>query len=543
MECQKVMFKKAQTPPHSPTSHTSTTTPQHHNTTNHNHNHNTLHLTHNLTLYLISTPQMNERASLPVSPPVPNPTPSYWHTCLTPPPFSLPPSHRSTPDLPSKCDTVIIGSGISGASIAYNLLLLLNHPPSSQPPRDETILLLEARTLCSGATGRNGGHTKAASYRTFLSHVSSLGLEEAVKIARLEYDNIKAVHLFAQTQGIDCDLFSGDTIDVIYDGVQWAEAQQAVKKMKEVFPEGDPVGRYILLSKEEVERDYYAHDYDYEGKKEEVKGGVRYEAGGLSAYKFVMGLLKLVEGKGVNVQAETAAAGLERDETTGEWVVKTDRGEVRAGRVVMATNGYTAGLMPEVFQGVVVPLRGQITAHRPGSKMPNKGCLGTTYSFIYERGYEYMITRPEGSELEGDIIMGGGLVRGEAEEGLREFGVSDDSGLNQGISEYLRETTARYFGRDWGDDSPEGRIRQEWTGIMGFSPDGFPFVGEVPNYEGLWVSTSFQGHGMVLCWMCADALVKMMRGGTEEGALRKWFPDMFRITEERLKKRFQGRLS
>lgn len=68
--------------------------------------------------------------------------------------------------------------------------------------------------------------------------------------------------------------------------------------------------------------------------------------------------------------------------------------------------------------------------YRFGSKMVKKGCLDMMYSFIYEGGYEYMIMRLEGSELEGDVIMGGGLVRGEVEEGLREFGVSDDLGLN-----------------------------------------------------------------------------------------------------------------
>ncbi|KAK0704113.1 FAD dependent oxidoreductase-domain-containing protein [Apiosordaria backusii] len=365
---------------------------------------------------------MDRRASLPVSLPVPNPTTSYWHT-LSPPPGTLPPDFRSTTGLPRHCSTVIIGSGISGASIAYNLLL--NHAASSPTDPEPRVLLLEARTLCSGATGRNGGHTKAASYRSFLGHVSSLGEGEAVKIARLEYDNIKAVHNFAKQHGIECDLVEGDTVDVVYDEGQWVEAQEAVGKMRGVFSVDDPVGRYELLTKEELERDYFVHDYDYGGKREEIKGGVR----------------------------------------------------------------------------------------------------------------------PKGSEFEGDVIMGGGLVRGEEEEGLKEFGVSDDSGFNEGISEYLRETTPRYFGRDWGDDHQEGRIRREWTGIMGFSPDGFPFVGEVPGQEGLWVSSSFQGHGMVLCWMCADAVVKMMRGQDHEEELKGWFPDIFRITEERLKKRFRGRLS
>ena len=75
---------------------------------------------------------------------------------------------------------------------------------------------------------------------------------------------------------------------------------------------------------------------------------------------------------------------------------------------------------------------------------------------------------------------------------------------------------------------------------MGYSGDGFPFVGQVPEQEGLWVAASFQGHGMVLCWMCARALVSMMMGKEEEN--RGWFPDVFKISGERLENKFKGRL-
>ena len=163
-----------------------------------------------------------------------------------------------------------------------------------------------------------------------------------------------------------------------------------------------------------------------------------------------------------------------------------------------------------------------------------------TYSFVYERGFEYMVTRPEGSRFAGDVVIGGGLVR-EPDDGLLEFGTTDDGTVNEGISEYLRESTPRYFGPGWGEDDPEGRTRREWTGIMGFSPDGFPLVGEVPGERGLWASCSFQGHGMVLCWMCARALVEMMEG-RDGHELSEWFPDVFRMTEERLAQKFQGRL-
>lgn len=43
---------------------------------------------------------------------------------------------------------MIIGSGLTGALIAYTLL--------SRPGPEPSILMLEARTAASGATGRNG---------------------------------------------------------------------------------------------------------------------------------------------------------------------------------------------------------------------------------------------------------------------------------------------------------------------------------------------------------------------------------------------------
>ena len=82
--------------------------------------------------------------SLPAS----SPTESYWQT----PPHRLA-SYRSSP-FPDVADVVIIGSGITGTSIARTLF---EHNPSL------TIALVEARKLCSGATGRNGGHIKPGS--------------------------------------------------------------------------------------------------------------------------------------------------------------------------------------------------------------------------------------------------------------------------------------------------------------------------------------------------------------------------------------------
>jgi glycine/D-amino acid oxidase-like deaminating enzyme len=67
---------------------------------------------------------------------------SYWQT----PPADIA-DLQTNPSLPNYAEFVIIGSGFSGASIAYNILM--DWP-------DANILLLEARQAASGASGRNG---------------------------------------------------------------------------------------------------------------------------------------------------------------------------------------------------------------------------------------------------------------------------------------------------------------------------------------------------------------------------------------------------
>ncbi|CAF9909991.1 hypothetical protein IMSHALPRED_008524 [Imshaugia aleurites] len=458
---------------------------------------------------------MEERASIRPGLPPQNPTVSYWQD--PPSRFS---NHRTTSKLPGSVDTLIIGSGITGATLAYRIL--------SQPSPPE-VLVLEARTACSGATGRNGGHTKCAAYRQILDNIKDLGEEEAAKIARFGYNCMRNVHAFAREHAIECDSWQGDTVDVIYDQGQWNKAQEAVVELKRVLGAEDPVARYRFWDAEEAEKKFLAQG---------SLGAISYEAGSLSAYKFVIGVLALALEKGLNLQTETPALKIRKRENghTG-WIVETPRGAIEAKRLVLATNGYTAHLYPQL-QGVIVPLRGHMTAQRPGSGLPKDG-LATTYSFIYDDGYEYMIPRPQGSVFAGDIMIGGGLTKGP-DEGIYEYGTTDDTTTDAIILEYVTNSAAGRFGSNWGHDNSEGRLRRAWTGIMGYSSDGFPLIGQMPGEDDLYIAASFQGLGMVLCFESTRALCEIMT--KDDGALDQWFPQSFRVTRDRMKRKFRGRL-
>lgn len=89
---------------------------------------------------------MTSTDSLPCFP-VDNPTVPFWKV-ESDPLDEL----RTTSELPQESDIVIIGAGYAGVSIAYHLLKSQSQQDKPRP----SITILEARQICSGATGRNG---------------------------------------------------------------------------------------------------------------------------------------------------------------------------------------------------------------------------------------------------------------------------------------------------------------------------------------------------------------------------------------------------
>jgi ribulose 1,5-bisphosphate synthetase/thiazole synthase len=77
--------------------------------------------------------------------PVENSTTSFWRAND----LHQLDNYRS-PTFPSEADIVIVGAGYAGASLAYHIL------ERTAGNQSHSIVILEAREACSGATGRNG---------------------------------------------------------------------------------------------------------------------------------------------------------------------------------------------------------------------------------------------------------------------------------------------------------------------------------------------------------------------------------------------------
>lgn len=90
--------------------------------------------------------------------PVSNPTVSPWQA----PPHHLSNVGTTGGHIPLEADVVVIGSGITAAAVVRTLL---RAPYTNiQALR---VVVLEARELCSGATGRNAGHVKTSQHIDF----------------------------------------------------------------------------------------------------------------------------------------------------------------------------------------------------------------------------------------------------------------------------------------------------------------------------------------------------------------------------------------
>jgi glycine/D-amino acid oxidase-like deaminating enzyme len=66
---------------------------------------------------------------------------------------------------------------------------------------------------------------------------------------------------------------------------------------------------------------------------------------------------------------------------------------------------------------------------------------------------------------------------------------------------------------------------REWTGIMGFSNDMNPYVGNISTEPQKWLIGGFHGHGMVRIYLCAKALVQQLL--SQEKSLNEPWPNWF----------------
>lgn len=145
-------------------------------------------------------------------------------------------SQEAAKPLPKEADVVIIGSGVTGASIARTLLQNRAADPSS--PFHPSVVMLEARTVCSGATGRNGGHIleTADEYSEF---ADAFGVDAARKLIRFRLAHLQEMLAVAEELGITTETQARKVqfLSVYFGDEPWKAALERMNRFKEGMPE------------------------------------------------------------------------------------------------------------------------------------------------------------------------------------------------------------------------------------------------------------------------------------------------------------------
>jgi len=415
---------------------------------------------------------------------------------------------------------------LSGIVTAYEILeLYVNSRPDSPPP---SITILEARSLCSGATARNGGHLKLSVAR-YYALLREYGAEVANELAKFHLKQIYAMKAIVEKEGIDCDFLITRTFDVFMDEQQAQEQEEIVKSLYDANI--GVVRREIqIIRKDDIEA--------VTGVKgaQGARGGL---AAQLWAYKLCTGLAEKIIDR-ISLQTYTTVLSVAKIRDSGGLLeVVTDRGIIRARKVVFANNGYVAGTLPELHE-VIIPWKGTCSYLSKGTsslwsylskskvKPPHQQVRTFTYNVCKDPQYVDYINH----RLDGNTIIGGGYEVYDSSPELYVSVVDDSTMIHESkMSKYFTGRLQTYW-QDWADSGAQ--VERIWTGIMGYTPDEYPLVGEIPGRDGQYILAGYSGAGMANICLSAKAVAKMVvEGATFE---ETGIPRIYQITQERLER-------
>jgi gamma-glutamylputrescine oxidase len=355
-------------------------------------------------------------------------------------------------------EACVVGGGVAGLACARRLA---QHGI-------ETILL-ERGTVAGGASGRNGGFLIAGVALFYNDARESYGAERA----REMYAGTLAAQREVYALAAELDLPEiVRRIGLLRLAVSEDEAEHVRRHAQALREDGFPG--------ELVERD----DLPPVLRRSGLVACLTEHDGALHPVRWYRALAEAAEAAGARICEGSPVRG--PVPAPDEGPVETDAGSVRARRVVVAADGALPALVPD-YAGRVRQRRLHMVATNP---LPP-----TLDRMVYARwGYEYLQQRPDGR------ILAGGF---SDVDGPDSYTDSDAGGLA------IWERVERYLREDLGVDS---EITHRWAGVVGYTEDSLPYVGEVPGRPGLFVAGGYSGVGNVPGFMSGCDLADTIAG-------------------------------
>ncbi|KAL2809117.1 FAD dependent oxidoreductase [Aspergillus granulosus] len=386
---------------------------------------------------------------------------------------------------PDHVDIAIIGSGITGAAVAFRI---------SESRPDLKVAIFEARGLCTGATGRNGGHIGRPEAHDMIRLSKIFGVEEALRIRRFNK--------------VNRDMMI-ETIEKL-DAVE--EVDLSMKGTLVVFENEDERQAFVddldFARRHGLKAEGYAVDTDWVLKRVKIEpslarhGGAYLEKSGtIYPRKFVALLLRkaLERMRNFSIHPYTPVSEVVHDPGRGdhEYAVVTTKGTTRAKVVLHATNGYASHLLPSLAgeDGII-----GCTAHMLGVS-PNlpETAAQLEGGFGYASFWHWILQRPnKGPYLYG---LATAAKMGEYNDTIT---LDKSNSVRGEMLSFLERAFPHSFA-----SLDTGNISYDWTGVQGNTKDGCSIVGRpAADKRGEFISAGHNGEGMGRCFACSTVITE-----------------------------------
>jgi glycine/D-amino acid oxidase-like deaminating enzyme len=363
-------------------------------------------------------------------------TPYWWEDVPRP----------ALPDLalPATVDVAVVGAGYTGLHAALQTVR-----------GGRSTLVFDAEEAGWGCSSRNGGQISTSIKPTYAQLAQRHGPQRAFDILKEGQRSLAWIEQFVRAEGIDCDFGQVGRFHAAHNAAQYEALAARIGSQ----PKGLEVDAFMVprdRQHEELGTDLY------------WGGAVYTQHCSVHPARYHQGVLDRVMAAGGQVAPRCPVLQISR--SSGQFTLRTSRGEVTARDVVIATNGYTGNLTPWLRRRVI-PIGSYMIATEPvpaalmDRLFPSNRIVSDTRKVVY-----YYRCTPDRRR----ILFGGRVSHKETDPRI--------SGPK------LHADMVRLF-----PELRDTRISHSWCGFVAYTFDELMHIGK---HDGMHYSMGYCGAGV-----------------------------------------------
>ncbi|MCP1513547.1 NAD(P)/FAD-dependent oxidoreductase [Pseudomonas rhodesiae] len=358
-------------------------------------------------------------------------------------------------------DVCVVGGGFSGLNTALELA-----------ERGFSVVLLEARRIAWGASGRNGGQLIRGVGHGLDQFASIIGTDGVRQMKLMGLEAVEIVRERVERFQIACDL-------------TWGYCDLA-NKPRDLQGLAEDAEELRSLGYRHEVRLLQANEMDSViGSGRYVGGMIDMGSGHLHPLNLAIGEAAAAAQQGVKLFEQSPVT---RIDYGPEVQVHTAQGTVRANTLVLACNAYLNGLNPHL-SGKVLPAGSYIIATEPLSQAQATQLLPRNMAVCDQRvTVDYF--------------------RLSADRRLLFGGACHYSGRDpKDIGAYMRPKMLQVF-----PQLADVKIDYQWGGMIGIGANRLPQIGRLSDQPNVYYAQAYAGHGLNATHLAGKLLAEAISG-------------------------------